>query len=146
MIPTMRRSQRSVRHLKVPFFSPLLNPFNSSVKFHVGQSIQEWTKLNLWKTTFKRAEVIWSAYTNHITSIFQRLSATNFTWSILQFFVPYINHPFFLLSKTKEMTGFYMKRKTAHKRIERIPMQFVFGILPSVYGSLELKSFFGKNR
>ena len=26
----------------------------------MGQSIQEWTKKNLWKTAFKKFEVIWS--------------------------------------------------------------------------------------
>ena len=26
----------------------------------MGQSIQEWTKQNLWKTAFKKIEVIWS--------------------------------------------------------------------------------------
>ena len=29
--------------------------------WYMGQSIQEWTKLNLWKTTCKKMEVIWSA-------------------------------------------------------------------------------------
>ena len=28
---------------------------------HLGQVIQEWTKENLWKTAFKKFEVIWSA-------------------------------------------------------------------------------------
>ena len=28
---------------------------------YVGQNIQEWTKQNLWKTAFKKFEVIWSA-------------------------------------------------------------------------------------
>ena len=27
----------------------------------IGQSIQEWTKQHLWKTAFKKFEVIWSA-------------------------------------------------------------------------------------
>ena len=27
----------------------------------MGQSIQEWTEKNLWKTVFKKFEVIWSA-------------------------------------------------------------------------------------
>ena len=27
----------------------------------MGQSIQEWTKKNLWKTAFKKFERIWSA-------------------------------------------------------------------------------------
>ena len=28
---------------------------------HLEQSIQEWTKQNLWKTAFKKYEGIWSA-------------------------------------------------------------------------------------
>ena len=28
---------------------------------NMGQGIQEWTKQNLWKTAFKKFEVIWSA-------------------------------------------------------------------------------------
>ena len=35
-----------------------------------GPSILEWTKKNLWKTVFKKFEVIWSAQANHITSDF----------------------------------------------------------------------------
>ena len=31
------------------------------VKLKMGQGIEEWTKKNLWKTAFKRFEVIWSA-------------------------------------------------------------------------------------
>ena len=30
-------------------------------EYHMRQSIQEWTKLNLWETAFKKFEVIWSA-------------------------------------------------------------------------------------
>ena len=30
---------------------------------HMGQGIQGWTKYNLWKTAFKKFEVIWSAET-----------------------------------------------------------------------------------
>ena len=26
----------------------------------MGQSIQKWTKLNMWKTAFKKFEVLWS--------------------------------------------------------------------------------------
>ena len=40
-------------------------------KGDMGQSIQEWTKLNLWKTAFKIFEGI--------------MSSTNFTWSILDY-------------------------------------------------------------
>ena len=29
---------------------------------HMGQGIQEWTKQNLWKTAFKKLEVIWSGF------------------------------------------------------------------------------------
>ena len=36
----------------------------------MGQSIQEWTKENLWKTSFKKFEVIWSAEADYITSNF----------------------------------------------------------------------------
>ena len=34
------------------------------------QSIQEWTKWNLWKTAFKTFKVIWSAQADHVTSNF----------------------------------------------------------------------------
>ena len=30
-------------------------------KFEIGQSIQEWTKQNLWKTAFKKFQVKWPA-------------------------------------------------------------------------------------
>ena len=30
-------------------------------KYYMGQSIQEWTKENLWKTALKKFEVTWSA-------------------------------------------------------------------------------------
>ena len=36
----------------------------------MGQSIQEWTKYNLWKTAFKKFEGIWSAVRN-VLGIFQ---------------------------------------------------------------------------
>ena len=36
----------------------------------MGQSIQEWNKSNLWKTAFKKFEVIWSASADHIASHF----------------------------------------------------------------------------
>ena len=39
-----------------------------------GTRYLKWTKLNLWKTAFKKFEVIWSAS----LQIFQRLSSTNF--------------------------------------------------------------------
>ena len=33
----------------------------SSNEYNMRQSIQEWTKQNLWKTTFKKFEGVWSA-------------------------------------------------------------------------------------
>ena len=54
----------------------------------MGQCIQEWTKWKLWKTAFKKIEVKWSAYANHLTLNFLKASSANFTWSILEHFVP----------------------------------------------------------
>ena len=31
------------------------------IELQLGQSIQEWTKRNLWKTAFKKFEMIWFA-------------------------------------------------------------------------------------
>ena len=48
-------------------------PINHLTKFqgeHLGQSIQGWTKQNIWKTTFKKFEGIWSAKADHITFSF----------------------------------------------------------------------------
>ena len=41
----------------------MLRPENKieNPSLHMRQSIQEWTKLNLWRTVFKKFEVIWSA-------------------------------------------------------------------------------------
>ena len=36
----------------------------------MGRGTQEWIKENLWKTGFKKFEVIWSAEVDHITSNF----------------------------------------------------------------------------
>ena len=52
----------------------------------MGQSIQDGSS-KIWKIAFKKYEVIWSA--NHINN-FQRLSSTNFTRYILEYFVPYM--------------------------------------------------------
>ena len=35
----------------------------------MGQGIKQLTKQNLWKATFKKLEVIWSAQADDITSI-----------------------------------------------------------------------------
>ena len=32
---------------------------------YLGQGIQEWNMLNMWKTAFKKFKVILSAYTEH---------------------------------------------------------------------------------
>ena len=40
------------------------------IAINMGQSIQEWTKSNLWKTAFRKFEGVWSV-------------STNFTWSTL---------------------------------------------------------------
>ena len=44
--------------------------------YNMVESNQEWTKKNLWKTIS--------------LLIFKRLSSTNFTWYIVEYFVPYI--------------------------------------------------------
>ena len=49
---------------------------------YLGQSISEWTKWNLWKTAFKKFEMT--------RQIFPRLSSTNFTWSILEYFAQFM--------------------------------------------------------
>ena len=51
------------------------------------QSIQQWTKQNLWKTSFKKFEVIWSAGTDHITSEF--LKAVFRKFYIIKYIVLY---------------------------------------------------------
>ena len=55
----------------------------------MGQSIQQRAKQDLWKTGFKKIEVIWSAESDHITSNFLKAVLTHFTWSILEYLVPY---------------------------------------------------------
>ena len=45
-------------------------PKCSKYNDHLGQSIQDWTKYNLWKTVFKKIEGIWSAEADHSPSIF----------------------------------------------------------------------------
>ena len=50
---------------------------NLSIR-HMGQSIQKWTKQNLWKTAFKKSEMLWPAEENHINSIFLKTAFPNF--------------------------------------------------------------------
>ena len=40
---------------------------------HMGQSFQEWTKQNLWKTAFKRFEGVWSTLRFHTPSHFLKV-------------------------------------------------------------------------
>ena len=35
--------------------------YGNSDKHYLQQSMQEWTKLKLWKTAFKKLEATWSA-------------------------------------------------------------------------------------
>ena len=69
----------------LPFTTRLFIAFQSagndfSRDCDMGQSIQEWTKSNLWKTAFKKFEGVRSTL---------RKSA-NFTWLILEYFDSYI--------------------------------------------------------
>ena len=50
---------------------------------YMEQSIQEWITWNLWKTAFKKFEVIWSLWSKWYGLCFY----------ILQYFVPYLLHP-----------------------------------------------------
>ena len=75
-----------------------------SLLFHLGQSIQECTKWNLWKTAFKTLKNLkWYGLLqqNHFKFFkgclpqislgpLLRLSSTNLIWSILEYFVLYI--------------------------------------------------------
>ena len=50
-------------------FNRALLVSNTAIIIWVRYS-QEWTKQNLWKTAFKKFELIWSAWAEHITSKF----------------------------------------------------------------------------
>ena len=54
------------------------------------QSIQKWTKENLWNTAFKKSEVIRSVKTDHINSNLSKTVSINFAWSVLQYFVSHV--------------------------------------------------------
>ena len=73
--------------------------FTSCITY-LRQSIQEWTKWNLWKTVFKRFEV--NGLFKQITclQIFQKLSSINFTWLIFEYFVPFLIFPNILIQIT----------------------------------------------
>ena len=53
----------------------------------MGQSIQEWTSIQKLKLYGRFRQII-------LLQIFLRLSSTNFTWSILECFLPNIKHYF----------------------------------------------------
>ena len=74
----LRNEVGSDRKCLTGFYMPLI--------WHLGQGIQEWTKQNLWKTAFKKFEVM-----RQIVSlqIFWRLPSTSFTWSIFEYFAPF---------------------------------------------------------
>ena len=56
---------------------------------HMRQSVQEWTKQNLWDIAFKKFEVTWFALTDISNFKFYFKSSTNFTWSITEYFGSY---------------------------------------------------------
>ena len=59
--------------------APLRN--SNFVKPQMRKTIQEWTKQNLWKTVFKKLEVIWSACGRPIlNTMLQKIVILN--WSI----------------------------------------------------------------
>ena len=55
----------------------------------------EWTKKNLWKIAFEKLKEYGLLKADHVPSDFlqtislSRLSSTNFTWYLLEYFVPY---------------------------------------------------------
>ena len=58
------KSAFEIQHGKTcPFPSQIRSSFSAfrDMFLHLGQSIQEWTKENLWKTAFKKFEYICSA-------------------------------------------------------------------------------------
>ena len=85
----------SFQRVKTEFFC--VRDFRT-VTLNMRQSIQEWTKWNLWKTALKNFELIWSGLLKQTISlqIFLRLSSANLNWSILEYFVPYILLYYFL--------------------------------------------------
>ena len=70
---------------------------------HMGQSIQDWSNWNLWKTAFKKFEVILPVKQTISLQFLKKLSPINFTRSILEYFVPYVIniHPTTLTAECK---------------------------------------------
>ena len=64
--------------------------FRMQKQHKMTQCIQEWAKENLWKTAFKNFEMVYLNRPYHF-KLLLRLSSINFTWSILEYYVP--NHP-----------------------------------------------------
>ena len=78
----------------------------------MGQSIQEWTKQNLWKTTLKNLKG------------YGRLSSTNFAWSILEYFVPY----FLLIIQSHRTIIYEMQSKPLSQVLVYIAIYCIFEI------------------
>ena len=57
---------------------------------HMNQIIQEWTRYNRLKAAFKKLKWYDQLKADHTPSRFKRLFSTNLTWSILEYFVPYL--------------------------------------------------------
>ena len=55
-------------------------------------TIQEWIQWNLWKTPFKKLESYNLSKWIMSLQIFERLSSTKFTWSILGYFVSFFSY------------------------------------------------------
>ena len=55
-------------------------------------TIQEWIQWNLWKTPFKKLESYNLSKWTMSLQIFERLSSTKFTWSILGYFVSFFSY------------------------------------------------------
>ena len=74
--------------------------YSTSCITYLKQSIQEWTKWNLWKTVCKRFEV--NGRFKHITclQIFQKLCSTIFIWLIFGYFAPFLIFPNILIQIT----------------------------------------------
>ena len=54
----------------------------------MSQSIREWNKENLWKAAFKKFEAVRLLQADHTPSNFLKAVFHNFTWPILEYFVP----------------------------------------------------------
>ena len=70
--------------LKKPMFK---STFNFVDTIQMGQSIQEWTKWNLWKTGFKKFEGVWSALNTQACSFIKKETLVQvFSFEFCKFF------------------------------------------------------------